>query len=283
MFGNNEYNALNKMLDEAIRGEFTEEHFDERELSKLQTRFKRYLVSSSMSEQRLSEEKNKLKELITDISHQTKTPLTSIVMYSELLNEAASDETVREYANEICVHSRRLEELIHALVKLSRLEAGMLRFEKAPVSLAEIVKKVMEQAYPKAMSKDIAIVFRESMDNKIMADEKWVIEAVCNVLDNGIKYSGDHTRITIELFCYEMFCGIRITDQGIGIAEDEIPKIFSRFYRGVHAREQEGIGVGLYLARSIVEGHGGYIKVKSQEGRGSAMDICFPNMSALKD
>ena len=107
------------------------------------------------------------------------------------------------------------------------------------------------------------------------------MEAVYNILDNAIKYSEEGTVIQVEEFSYEIFSGIRITDQGIGIAEEEIPLLFGRFYRGRMVHDKEGIGVGLYLAREIVENNGGYIKVRSQIGKGSTFDICFPNISTL--
>ncbi len=283
MFGKNEYDALNKMLDSAISGDFEEEHFDETELLKFQTKFMRYLTGSSMSEKKIREEKDKLKQLITDISHQTKTPLTNIVMYSELLNEVAEDTRIKDYAIEISLHSKKLGELINALTKMSRLEGGMFQFKERNVSIMQIVTNVMNQAYPKASCKNIKIDFDVDSGLMIKADEKWVIEAVFNILDNAVKYSEDNTKIKISTFCYEMFCGISITDQGQGISEYEIPKIFSRFYRGSLARDKEGIGVGLFLSRNIIEGHGGYIKVKSKVGIGSTFDICFPNLSRMKD
>ena len=283
MFGKNEYDALNKMLDSAISGEFKEDCFDETELSKFQTKFMRYLTNSSMSEKKIIEEKDKLKQLITDISHQTKTPLTNIVMYSELLNEVAKDTIIKDYAIEISLHSKKLGELINALTKMSRIEGGIFQFKERNVSIVQIVTNVMNQAYPKASCKNIKIDLDVDSGLMIKADEKWVIEAVFNILDNAVKYSEDNTKIKIHTFCYEMFCGISITDQGQGISEDEIPKIFSRFYRGSLARDKEGIGVGLFLSRNIIEGHGGYIKVKSKVGVGSTFDICFPNLSTMKD
>ena len=111
--------------------------------------------------------------------------------------------------------------------------------------------------------------------------EKWVVEAVYNILDNAIKYSASGTTIFIEVFSYELFSGIRIRDEGIGVAEEEIPLLFGRFYRGEKAHDVEGIGVGLFLAREIVEGNGGYIKVRSELGKGTTFEICFPNVSTL--
>lgn len=276
MIRKNEYKALNEMLDDAIRGEFKEEHFNESELSKLQTKFMRYLTNASMSEKNVKEEKDKLKELITDISHQTKTPLTSIMMYSELLCEAANDPTVFDYASEIHMQSKKLSELINALTKMSRLESGILQFKCSEVSLNQIILNAMNQVYSKACCKNIKIEVDDRIDCRVNVDEKWVNEAIVNILDNAIKYSEENKVIKIETFCYEIFCGINISDQGIGIPENEIPRIFSRFYRGRNVDAEEGIGVGLFLSRNIIEGNGGYIKAKSEVNKGSTFSIHFP-------
>lgn len=281
MFHMNEYKLLNKMIDDAISGEFQEDTFDETEMSKLQTKLKRYLTSSSMSEQKLQEEKNRIEELITNISHQTKTPLTNIMMYSELLGEEVQDGPAKAYVDEINLQSKKLFELIQALVKMSRLETGIFAFHKDETSLMQIVRIVSGQETSIAKLKDIKITTIDDNDANVLVDAKWVTEAVGNIVNNAIKYSDENTEITLSVFSYEMFSGIRVKDQGIGIAEEEIPKIFSRFYRGTEVHDKEGIGVGLWLARQIVEDHGGYIKVNSKVGKGSTFDICFPNMSKL--
>jgi len=281
MFMRDEYQILNKMLDDAISGDFRESRFDESELSKLQSKLMRYLSSASMSERRLQEEKTRIEELITNISHQTKTPLTNIMMYSQLLEEAVTDGPVREYAEEISLQSRKLDELIKALVKMSRLETGIFQFQKKETSLLEVAGNAAAQAAPRAQEKGICITVNEDHDVTVMIDAKWVTEAVFNVVDNAVKYSGEGTGVCISVFSYEMFSGIRVSDQGMGIPEDEIPKVFSRFYRGSVASDKEGIGVGLYLSRQIIEDHGGYIKVSSKEGQGSTFDICFPNVTKL--
>ena len=281
MFNRKEYNLLNKMLDDAISGDFHESQFDESELSRLQTKLMRYLSSSSISEQKLKEEKNRIEELVTNISHQTKTPLTNIMMYSELLSEQVQDGPAQEYADEISLQSKKLSELIQALVKMSRLETGIFTFQKEETSLMQVVKAVVGQEASIAKSKNIELTVVDDNDVKVSIDAKWVTEAAGNIVNNAIKYSGEGTNITLSVFSYEMFSGIRVKDQGIGIPEEEIPKIFSRFYRGKDVHDKEGIGVGLWLARQIVEEHGGYIKVNSKAGNGSTFDICFPNMSKL--
>lgn len=281
MFRRKEYEILNKMLDDAIDGTFEESCFDESELSKIQSKLMRYLSSSSMSARRIQEEKDSLKELITNISHQTKTPLTNILMYCELLKESSVGTKEEAYADEIYIHGKKLESLIEALVKMSRLEIGVFQYEKAQTNYTNVIQKVVKQASSRAKNKNINIVVNNDIDRQVFLDEKWVVEAVFNIVDNAIKYSASGTTISLESFSYEIFSGIRIRDEGIGIAQEEIPLLFGRFYRGKEVHDIDGIGVGLFLAREIVEGNGGYIKVTSQLGKGSCFDICFPNMSTL--
>lgn len=280
MFKSTEYKLLNKMLDDAISGEFAESSFDESELSKLQSKLMRYLTSSSMSEKKLREEKENIEELITNISHQTKTPLTNIMMYSELLGEKADGE-LKEYADEIHSQSKKLEELITALVKMSRLETGIFRLQPEDNSLMSVLKRAYDQALPKARLKNIELIMDESRDAVVCLDLKWTTEAVFNIIDNAIKYSDEGTSINLRINTFEMFSCISVEDHGIGIEEDEIPKLFARFYRSREVSDNEGIGVGLYLARQLVEEQGGYIKVKSTPGKGSTFELFFPNVSKL--
>ena len=280
MFKSTEYKLLNKMLDDAISGEFTESSFDESELSKLQSKLMRFLTTSSMSQKNLREEKEDIEELITNISHQTKTPLTNIMMYSELLEEKSEGE-VKEYAEEIHKQSKKLEELITALVKMSRLETGIFRLQQEEASLLSVLKRAADQAVPKAKLKGIELILPEDVDAKANIDSKWTTEAVFNIIDNAIKYSGENTVINLKVTTYEMFSCISVEDHGIGIEEEEIPKLFARFYRSRDVRDNEGIGVGLFLARQLVEEQGGYIKVKSSVGKGSTFELYFPNVSKL--
>lgn len=202
-------------------------------------------------------------------------------MYAELLTEAAETEKEKGYAGEIYAQGKKLESLIGALVKMSRLETGIFQYEQKETAYQVIITKAMEQALPKAAEKKIMILVKGDDRYKANIDKKWVVEAVYNILDNAVKYSGEGTTIVIEEFSYELFSGIRITDQGIGISEEEIPLLFGRFYRGKKVHDKEGVGVGLYLARQIVESNGGYIKVRSKVGSGSVFEICFPNISTL--
>lgn len=271
-----EYEMLNKMLDDAIAGEFDETLYDESELSKLQAKLERYLSTSAISARRVYSEKDNLKELITNISHQTKTPLTNILLYSQLLEEHAESEDIKTYADEIAIYAKKLDLLIDSLVKMSRLEVGVFQFEIKRESLTDIVRTIVDMGSKKALDKNVAIHIDGEMDGTAIFDMKWTVEAIYNILDNAIKYSESNSEIWIKILQYEMFACIRIKDQGIGMSEDEIPRIFSRFYRGKEVHDKEGIGVGLYLAREIVEGQGGYIKVMSEKGNGSNFEVYLP-------
>lgn len=274
------YSILNQMLDEAINGTFEESNFDESELSKLEVKWKRYLTSSKLSRDKIEEERASIKGLVTDISHQTKTPLANIMLYSQLLKEQGLDTESRRMVEEINNYSEKLEFLIQFLVKTSRLETGVFQLSPTESDISTLIQFVVNQAQNKAKEKHITIGIRNEESIFSVFDMKWTKEAVYNILDNAIKYSKEGTLIEVGYVSYEWFTCIEIKDQGRGIPEDEIPKIFGRFYRGNNLGEQEGIGIGLYLSRQIVEGQGGYIKVLSDCSKGSRFQIFLPKKTS---
>ena len=273
-----EYERINQMLDDAVAGRFEESDYDESELSKLEVKWKRYLTSSKLSAQKVEAERTQVKELVTDISHQTRTPLANIQLYAQLLQEQELNDKSRGMVEEILTYSNKLEFLIEALVKTSRLESGVFQFLPREQSLSELAQKVCDAGAERAEAQQVIICPDATCDETVTAffDEKWTTEAVGNILDNALKYSPAGSQVSVSLFSYEMFGGIEIADCGVGIPEDEIPRIFSRFYRGRNVHDQEGIGVGLYLARQIIEGQGGYIKVVSKPGEGSRFQVFLP-------
>lgn len=301
-----EYESLNRMLDDAIAGRFQESDYDESELSKLEVKWKRYLASSSLSAQKIETEKERIQELVTDISHQTRTPLANIKLYAQLLQEQPLDETSCGMAEEIVTYSNKLEFLIQSLVKTSRLESGVFQLAPKLHDLCELALQVRDAGEERARERNIRLSLRDEQEDmestqEIAApdpleelsgkahvtnkshdaitacfDPKWTCEAIGNILDNAIKYSPSGAKVDIRVFSYEMFAGIEIADHGMGISETELPRIFARFYRGANVRDKEGVGVGLYLSRQIIEGQGGYIKVVSREGQGSRFLVYLP-------
>lgn len=270
--------GLNRMLDDAIAGRFEEKNYDESELSKLEVKWKRYLTQSKLSAQRIEEERLVIKEMVTDISHQTKTPLANILLYTQLLGEQPLEEGAMEMVEEIRRQSEKLDFLIQSLIKTSRLETGTFQLSPEKRNAGSLVKEVRRMAEAKAGAKGIVLKTDEKDETEGFAvyDEKWTKEALFNILDNAIKYSPEGAAVFISLRVYELFLRIEIKDEGMGIEEEEIPRIFGRFYRGKAVRNEEGVGIGLYLARQIVEAQGGYIKVVSKPGKGSRFQVFLP-------
>lgn len=269
------FDTLDKMLEDGINGTFIESDYDESRLSSLESKWYRYLTSSKLSEHKINLEKEKIKELVSDISHQTKTPLTNINLYSQLLLEQNLDDESKYLANEIHKQTQKLNFLIQSLVKTSRLETGTFQLIPQKNSFDVLITKSIEQMKKKSEIKNIKINYLET-NVKAVFDMKWTSEALCNVLDNAIKYSNKNSIINVSVKDYEMFADIIVEDNGIGISENEIEKIFGRFYRGTNVLEDEGIGIGLYLAREIIEKQNGYIYVESIINRGSVFKICMP-------
>lgn len=269
------FDTLDKMLDDGINGTFVESDYDESRLSSLESKWYRYLTSSKLSEHKINLEKEKIKELVSDISHQTKTPLTNINLYSQLLLEQNLDDESKYLADEIHKQTQKLNFLIQSLVKTSRLETGTFQLIPQKNSFDVLITKSIEQMKKKSEIKNIKITYSET-NVKAVFDMKWTSEALCNVLDNAIKYSNKNSIINVSVKDYEMFADIIVEDNGIGISENEIEKIFGRFYRGTNVLEDEGIGIGLYLAREIIEKQNGYIYVESVINRGSVFKICMP-------
>lgn len=267
--------SLNAMLDSAMDGNFTESVFDESSLSAVETKMARYLSTCSMSSKNLTEEKNKIKGLISDISHQTKTPVANILLYSQLLSERELPEDCAVCVNALSSQAEKLNFLISSLVKISRLETGIITVNPKKGAVQTLLDAAISQIEPKAEPKEIVIEL-EPTDSSAYFDVKWTTEAVYNIIDNAVKYSPAKCTIKIKATPYEMFCRIDVVDNGIGIPEEEHSKIFSRFYRSASVREQEGEGIGLFLAREIISSGGGYIKVSSKPGHGSTFSIFLP-------
>lgn len=265
---------LDEMLTEAMSGTFEESRYDETELSRLESKWKQYLTNSKMSLQRTQVERERIKTLVSDISHQTKTPLSNILLYAQLLQERTEHTEEQELAKQIVTQTEKLEFLIQSLVKMSRLETEVLEVIPAMNPVRSLVERAVEELQAKAEKKQIKVVVSE-MEEQLQAsyDRKWTLEALCNILDNAVKYSPTKSQILVEVKEYEFYVCICVTDEGIGISEEERAQIFGRFYRGRQVQQEEGIGVGLYLAREILQRENGYIKVESKLGGGSSFGI----------
>lgn len=267
--------SLDNMLDLAIDGKFTEHTFDESALSAVESKMVRYLSSHALTSDKLRQEKDKINTLISDISHQTKTPIANVLLYAQLLREHDLPGDCAECTEALFVQAGKLDFLISSLVKASRLETGIISVNVKRGKVQTLLDTAVESIHLKAESKHIAIHV-EATDGTADYDPKWTAEALYNILDNAVKYAPRESVIDIRTKPYELFFRIDIADRGIGIAEEEQGKIFTRFYRSPSAADQEGVGIGLYLAREIIQSGGGYIKVSSSPGKGSVFSIFLP-------
>lgn len=266
---------LDAMLTAAMEGEFSEASFDESRLSALESRLARYLAASALSARNLQAQKDQISALISDISHQTRTPVANLQLYSQLLAEQPLTPQGRRCAQAISAQSEKLQTLIEALVKSSRLETGILALHPEPGPLAPMVARAAAQYAPKAREKQIRLTVGPT-EGEALFDPKWTEEALCNLLDNALKYTPAGGSVTVEVRPYEMFTAVCVQDTGPGIPEEEQAKIFGRFYRAPGAYQAEGVGIGLYLTRQIAAGQGGYIRVNSAPGQGSRFSLYLP-------
>lgn len=269
---------LDRMLSTAIDGGFGEESFDESAPSALESRMARFLNGSARSLRGVQRQRESIQRLLSDISHQTKTPLANLRLYSSLLMEEELTPRQREQAQVILQQSEKLSFLIETLVKLSRLETDVLAVTPKSQPLSPLLERAASQAKAAAEQKGIALQLhlQQQAEMKALYDLRWTAEALGNLLDNAVKYTPPGGCIQVSATQYELFCRIDVHDNGIGIAEEEQAQIFGRFYRGRQVREQEGLGIGLYLAREIAQKQGGYLKLSSRPGQGSTFSLYLP-------
>ena len=274
---------LDFMLDSATENKFSETEFTESRLSKTETKMYRYLSAGKTSLAQITSEKDAVKSLISDISHQTKTPISNILLYSELLcdNAKLNDDT-KKLAEYIKAQTEKLNFLIGSLVKISRLENGIVSLSPKENSIGDLLSAL--DFGDKAKRKNIGLKIESNTYTTAIFDFKWTSEAISNIVDNAIKYTPCGGKVSVTAVLYEMFIKIDIKDNGIGICEEDYPKIFTRFYRSQKVSGEQGVGIGLYLAREIISRQGGYIKVESTENKGSEFSVFIPqnaNMSKL--
>ncbi len=236
-----------------------------------------YKVTRMLSEHRslLQQEKVNLTNAISDISHQLKTPLTSMTVMADLLEDANLDEKKRaEFTGNIQTQLERLDWLVSSLLKLSKIDAGTVKFKKDKVSVRRLIDKAAE---PFLIPMDIkAQTLKISGDESasFIGDLNWTTEAVVNILKNCIEHTGEGGEISIRFSENALFTEIIISDNGKGIAKEDLPYIFKRFYKGKNAGE-DSVGIGLAMAHSIISGQKGDISVVSKEGEGTSFRIKF--------
>ena len=266
-------NRLQQMLDCAIDGELERTEISEEKYSALENSMKQYLDSSLLAGKNQQQQKEVIQKLISDIAHQTLTPISNLKIYGEILSENSSEN--QEEIATILEQTEKLDFLIQSLVKLSRMESGIIAVHPEDTAIRQMLEAVQQQFAAKAGDKGISLSLCDT-DLHAMCDAKWMVEALGNIVDNAIKYTPCGGNVRIKAEHYSFFVRIDITDNGMGIEKEEIPKIFGRFYRSLSVADQPGVGIGLFLAREIIQAQKGYIKVTSEPGKGSTFSVFLP-------
>lgn len=244
----------------------------------------KFIIKFNMMEERidnsinlLQEEKVNLKNIISDISHQLKTPLMALTMYNDILEDHRNME-VEEVDNFISLSNeqlKRMDWLVKTLLKYARLEGNVVEYNKENYPVNSTIEEVVASLKVKAREKNQVLAFSNNKDINLYHDRKWISEALSNIIKNAIEHTGTGGEIVIGLEETPMTVRIWIKDNGEGIPKEEIKKIFNRFYKGQNSINPTSIGIGLCLSKSIIKSHHGDITVESKENEGSIFYITF--------
>ena len=225
-----------------------------------------------------TEQKTKefLKNTISDISHQLKTPLSALMMYQEIIeNEPDNPETVKEFSFKIGTALKRIEQLIQSMLKITRIDAGSIYFEKSNYCIPNILNHAINELTTRANNEKKEIVINGDLEQMLYCDIEWTGEAIGNIVKNALDHTDAGGKITISCERTPTMIRIFITDNGHGIAGEDIHHIFKRFYRSKNTSDSQGIGLGLPLAKAIVEGQGGILSVQSERLQGTTFILSF--------
>lgn len=286
-----EWKKIDHILEEFHSGRFLEggdqesalyrqgnEDIRETRESRLVSELRQILNHAYFKQNQAQDEKNQVMELISDLSHQLKTPLANLVMDTELLmDESLTQDQRSEFVHHIRGQVDKMQWLMEDLLKASRLENGMIDFPADNTGIKKTIAKAVGAVYAQAAKKQIEIQAEEFEDFSLYHNPKWTAEALVNILENAIKYSPEKSCVRIGILRLDIYTRITVTDEGIGVAETEYNRIFWRFYRGKQVEQEEGCGLGLYLAQLILLQEKGYITVNSKPGVGSCFSVFLLN------
>jgi len=276
-----EWKKLENILESFQSGNIDDvrkyELFETRE-SKMTSELLQILNNARFKEEQAVGEKDRVMELISDLSHQLKMPLANIVMNMELLqDDRLTKEQRKEFLDRTEAQAGKMQWLMNSLLKASRLENGMIQFQAENIGIKGTIAKAVSAVHAQASAKRIRLSIEEFQDLELYHNPKWTAEAMTNILENAVKYSPENSRIQIALSRMDIYTRITVSDEGVGIPENEYHLIFQRFYRGKAVEQQEGSGLGLYLAQLILQHEKGYITVSSRPGQGSSFHIFLLN------
>lgn len=273
------YRKIDFMLDEVLNESLLSQNaLKEGQLSMLANKVLRIQDKMKIEISQAEQEREQVKGLISNMSHQLKTPLANIMMYQELLEDESLLPSERiEFLQRLKVQSEKIDWILNSLFKMVKLEQDVIIFEPDNLPVKPTLAKAVTGVYAKAQKKNIQIVTEEFQDQILWHNEIWTAEALENILENAVKYTPEGGQIAINFQKYEMYSTISVADTGIGITKDEQSKIFHRFYRSPKVENMEGSGIGLYLSKLILEKEHGYITLDSNYEKGTKFTVYLQN------
>ena len=272
-------NDLCQTMDSMITGGQEPARAEDREtiFARISYRLSRLYGILQENRRKVDEERRELQTLVSDISHQVKTPVANLKMVTDtLLAKPVTEQERRDFLQGIRSQTDKLEFLVQSMGKASRLETGAITLEKKDALLLDTLAQAMSGIVYGAEQKGISVEVQCPDDLRVSHDSKWTAEALFNLLDNAVKYTPAGGKISVSVEQWEMYVKLDVADTGRGIPESHQAAIFRRFYREEEVHDQPGVGIGLYLAREIISRQGGYIKVASEVGRGSTFSVFLP-------
>lgn len=267
-------------IDDMMQGETTPRVIfdDDTLLDRINHQLNRLYQMLQANQKNIEEQRADLQGMISDISHQVKTPTTNLKMAAAtLFEQELPREQQLEYLQSMNIQLDKLDFLMSAMVKSSRLETGVIVLEKQQTPIYETLAIALGSIFLKAEEKHLQVTVDCPDDLLVPHDPKWTAEALFNLLENAVKYTPAGGKIQVTVVRWEAYTKIDICDTGRGIPENHQAAIFKRFYREPEVHNIEGIGIGLYLTREIISKQGGRIKVTSAAGNGAAFTIFLPN------
>ena len=267
---------LCETLDALLSGRQPENYqpYEDSLTAKVQGKLMQYFDIMSEGKRQSQQDKQVIQSLVSDISHQVKTPIANIKMFTNILQQhQLPPEKQAEFLRTMEGQIDKLDFLMQSLIKMSRLETGTFVLHPQEGRLADTIALAMSAVWAKAEAKEISLSADCDSSICVQHDPKWTAEALGNILDNAIKYTLPGGSVTVSVRPWQFYTRVDIADTGIGIAEEHYNDIFQRFYRDPQVASQEGVGLGLYLANGIITRQKGYISVKSKVGKGTTFSV----------
>lgn len=271
--------TMDHMLDEILDGEtISYSDLEEGALSALAAKMKRVQEKVDASVAVAEAEKESVKQLISNMSHQLKTPLAGLMMYRDMLEDNELDAVTRQkFLTKMKGQAEKIDWILNALFKMVELEQGAVVFDAIALPLRQTLVDAISAVLDKAERRQITITLMPFEEQTVWHNRKWTAEVFVNILENAIKYSEPGSSVTVSVHPLELYTEVRFVDTGRGIREEELTKIFKRFYRSSDVEELEGCGIGLALSRMILENEKGYMTVASTYGVGSTFSVFLQN------